>query len=581
MEELIFIEVKDQNFLTIDAYSLTSNSAVFAKLVHEESKTEINLKDYETDTVRYFLDFLRSEEKKIEILESQHFRELHKLAVNFEVDWLIKECHRHLTDKLNFEKLIQYSGSKSTALVWKECKFMVDEWGSRFSYFVDMFVESVRGVYGIWLEIKEDENFEFHELNRKIVHEFIKTEGDFTPLDMDVLLRVCHTSQLDLILIFLVKLLHHQPALTDGAIYLLENLNLPICQMKFPDLYETFLVTITDKFCFLSEVHKKFIFGILRDATRITRLKEIEPMSQIKNFEWMRDHLFSSTTDDFLSIATSEHTKSLNTVVDYILLVIFNFEDQVLPHVDPDLIVAKLLEMYFEGRLKTSRAHRQYLEGALNSVEWLRLHKDSKMECHTCESTGWIWEYFCSTLERRQCPNISTAIHFHFDIARLQYVKILKLIKENNDLSSSWDHLMVFPREETAQGEILKFNFRHPAMPDCTRIRNCGFLLKAEKRVSSSTGQEATFFTFHRDDTWSNKKVKDEDRIHCHDIISPDEINLLYTEFSVKDRVSQCWLPTALFKKHVEKFDEGVRNFALYNVSGFLVKKSNISNCNC
>ena len=580
MADIVFIEVKDQNFLTIDSSVLTSNSPVFAKLILEHSQTEIELKNYETDMVKCFLNCLESGEKKVEVIESQHFRELHKLAVNFEVDWLMQECHRHLIDKLDFQKLIKGFGSKSTILVWNECKFMVEEWGSRFSKFVDLYVESVRSVDGIWMEWKEDENLEYFEcceLNRKIVHEFINKIDAFTPLEMDVLLRISSVSQLDLILIFLVKSLHQHLHLTDSTIHLLENLNLPLCRIKFPDLYENVLVSITDKFCSSSEVDKKFLFDVLKDASRVPRVKEIEPECEIKNFEWMRDNLFLSTTDDFLTVAKSEIVKSLNTVVDYILNVIFTFQDDDLPHVDAEYIVTKLEELYFEGKLR--KAHRQYLEGALNSVEWLRLQKDSKMDCHTCESTGWIWEYSSSSLERRPCPNISTAIHFHFDTARLQYVKILKLIKENSDLSSSWDYLMVFPREETLQGEILKFNFRHPAVPECSRIGNCGFFLKTEKRISSLTGKDGTFVHFHRDDTWSNKKVKDEDRIHCHDVISPDEMNLFYTEFSVEDRVNKCWLPTALFEKYIKKFDEGVRNFALYNVASYLVKKSDVSNC--
>ena len=40
---------------------------------------------------------------------------------------------------------------------------MVEEWGSRFSKFVDLYVESVRSVDGIWMEWKEDENLEYFE----------------------------------------------------------------------------------------------------------------------------------------------------------------------------------------------------------------------------------------------------------------------------------------------------------------------------------------------------------------------------------------------------------------------------------
>ena len=73
MGDITFIEVKDQTFLTTDSSALTSNSPVFAKLVHEQSQTEIDLKEYDPDIVRCFLNCLESDKKKVDVIESQHF----------------------------------------------------------------------------------------------------------------------------------------------------------------------------------------------------------------------------------------------------------------------------------------------------------------------------------------------------------------------------------------------------------------------------------------------------------------------------------------------------------------------------
>ena len=139
----------------------------------------------------------------------------------------------------------------------------------------------------------------------------------------------------------------------------------------------------------------------------------------------------------------------------------------------------------------------------------------------------------------QRCSN--KAEHYHFDPVRLQYVKILQLIKDCNDLSSIRDYLMEFSGEEMSQGEIIKFPFKHPAVPDCSRSGKCGFLLKIGKYTNSITGKEITLIEFHRDDTWLSKRSTD--RIHCYDVISPDDMNLMYTEFKIMNLLSWNFPP--------------------------------------
>ena len=139
MVDSITVKVKDQDEnLTINPDLLTSNSPVFDRLINELSQTEIEMEEFNTETVTLFLSLLDSEEKKIEVMESQSFRQLHKMTVVFEVEWMMKECHRHLMDKLNFYVFIKEYGWETTILVWEECKYMVETWGDRFMGFVDL-----------------------------------------------------------------------------------------------------------------------------------------------------------------------------------------------------------------------------------------------------------------------------------------------------------------------------------------------------------------------------------------------------------------------------------------------------------
>ena len=565
MVDSITVKVKDQDEnLTINPDLLTSNSLVFDRLINELSQTEIEMEEFNTETVTLFLSLLDSEEKKIEVMESQSFRLLHKMTVVFEVEWMMKECHRHLMDKLNFYVFIKEYGWETTILVWEECKYMVETWGDRFMGFVDLFVDNVRSLVGKWVDWEEGESFEY-ELNRRFVEEFIKGIDNFTPLEMDVLLRIAPTAQLDIILVSLIRLLQRRYILSNDLVYLLENINLPLCRMISPELYENVIDALAAKVDTSSLEDMKILFNIMKGASRLPQIKEIKPVYEIKNFEFIRDNTFHEGTDKFLHVAGHEYVSSLNTIVDYILYVIFTFQDEELPEIDPENIVKSLEEVFLERGLR--KAHRQYVDGAINGLESLKLQIDSEQVCHTCESSGWIWNF--PPTERMPCPNINTVIHYNFDPVRLQYVKILQLIKESNKLSSVWDDIMVLSQDEINQSENLKFHFKHPAVPDCSRTGQCGFFLKI--------GKEATI-QLHRDDTWSSKPPKD--RIHCHDVISPEDMNLFYTIFTNKEITGQCWVPSALFDKYMySKFSSDItKNVVLYNVADYLVKKNDSTN---
>ena len=80
MDDLIVVKVRDQDPLAVKPDLLTANSPVFSKLINELSQTEIEMEDFDTEIVVLFMTLLDSEEKEVKIIESQHFRELHKIT---------------------------------------------------------------------------------------------------------------------------------------------------------------------------------------------------------------------------------------------------------------------------------------------------------------------------------------------------------------------------------------------------------------------------------------------------------------------------------------------------------------------
>ena len=596
MEDLIVVKVReqDQDPLTVKADLLTANSPVFDKLINEFLQTEIEMDDFDTETVVIFITLLDSEEKRIDVIEAGHFRELHKLSVVFEVEWIKGECQRHLAEKLNFRVTILKYDWKLVIMVWEECKFIAKKWGTKFMVFVELFVDSARSLEGTSINWKkEDGSNEKLELNRRFVQEFIKSIDNFEPLDMDVLLRISATAQMDIILESLVKLLHENQPLNNGLKYLLQNLNLPLCRIVFPLLYDNVLEALEVRFDSFTSVDKKLMFSMIKDAARLARPKEVKSVYDMKSFEWMRDGVFQETKDKFIFVAEHEYVTSMNTIVDYILHVMFTFQDEELPEVDAENLVKRLEEISLRRRLK--KAHKWYLNGALGSLEMLRVKKDLNNNCQECGSTGWLPP--TPEIELKRCGN--KAMHYEQDPNRSQYKEILILIYKSNVLSSMAEHAVILSREEMLRGEILKFYFKHPAVPICTRSGKCGFLLKIGKYTSSITGKETATVQFHRDDTWSSKQS--EDRIHYHDVISPDDMSLMYTGFKIAAEVivegpnslsaaHQCCLPTALFEMYCKSLErpwpgnmshpipgkENTCKFSLYNLADHLVKKKRI-----
>ena len=82
------------------------------------------MNDFSTEAVNSFLTFL--EERQPGDIEDVLFRELHKLSVVFEVDWLIESCRDWLKRKID-----SATDDKDKRFIFDESYFVFDKWGDK------------------------------------------------------------------------------------------------------------------------------------------------------------------------------------------------------------------------------------------------------------------------------------------------------------------------------------------------------------------------------------------------------------------------------------------------------------------
>ena len=77
--------------------------------------------DFEADTVGLFLTILADE--KVSQIEDQNFRELHKMSVVFEVEWLRLSSLRWLSGRIKIDM-----DDNEKYFLFEECLFIVKKW---------------------------------------------------------------------------------------------------------------------------------------------------------------------------------------------------------------------------------------------------------------------------------------------------------------------------------------------------------------------------------------------------------------------------------------------------------------------
>ena len=218
-KETIIIKIKDGDPLLVSKQRLLPESRVFRYLITELKYEEIEMDDFRTETVILFLAVL--DDKKLEEIEEPMFREIHKVGVVFEVNWLRDDCRRCLRSKIDSAE-----EDREKVFVLEECWFILKKWEDR-----DLTNKLVSTLS--------------HKDNSTFISDYMSDidKLEFGQIDIILDLGGCDTYT------FLMIILHNvtgQTTLSKNVKYVLENMNLVSCCELNEELYYKVMETISD-----------------------------------------------------------------------------------------------------------------------------------------------------------------------------------------------------------------------------------------------------------------------------------------------------------------------------------------------
>ena len=171
--------------------------------------------EFSPDIVAMFLSALEDRSLDLSAIEEDHFRELHKISVVFEVQWLTERCGEWIIGKI--EEITGETDVRLEHFLFEECLYVLRKWES--NKFLDLLVSKM-----VTLD------------NTKFISQYMK---DFEKLDETQLnlMLILGGSNPKLFLELIIQNIETRQTLDQPTKHLLENINLRLCLKVNADLY--------------------------------------------------------------------------------------------------------------------------------------------------------------------------------------------------------------------------------------------------------------------------------------------------------------------------------------------------------
>ena len=200
-QKSVLIRIKDHDPLNVSASRLTADSSVFRWHIDDLGLSELEIEEFEPETVILFLKLL--EDKSLGDIEESMFRELHKLAVVYDVGWLFQDCRNWL-----YNKIMRINWEYTRLLfLFEECIFIVRKWGVKRP--INLFVSKLAMA---------------DKINSRFILRYVENLSDLNTVQIDYLLKLAGTNNRIFIDIMYTDL-QNKVSLTDNLRYLLKNIH--------------------------------------------------------------------------------------------------------------------------------------------------------------------------------------------------------------------------------------------------------------------------------------------------------------------------------------------------------------------
>ena len=291
-EETVLIKIKTGERIVVPKRRLTADSSKFKELFDTLKFDEHEIDDFSPEAVEIFLALLDS--KVLLDLERRMFRELHKLAVVFEVGWLIDSCQSWLKKNMNIT-----STKEEKISLFEECWYIFDRLNDE-----EMMNEMV-SVYA-------------HEDNSLLLTHYLSDISKLETGKIDALLRLGGVDT-NIFLKSILQNLEGKNELNPNVKHLLNGMNLASCSERNQNLYLEVLDTISN----LPDISKsdlRFIQKLMSDTARLVTSRKLRRKPRTTTvFDQIKDDTLldsCKTIKDVLNAVTEENVTSIFKVVE-------------------------------------------------------------------------------------------------------------------------------------------------------------------------------------------------------------------------------------------------------------------------
>ena len=264
INESIIILIKDGDPLCVNRQRLTKASPVFKRLIEELSFYEIEMNDFEADTVGVFLTIL--EEEKAEDFEKDQFREIHKMSVCFEVLWLQISCRSWLSGKITEDM-----SNEEKLYVFEECLFILRKWEE--TDLMDLLIA----------KIMPDDNTQF-------IIEYLKDVKKVDSIQIELMFRL-GKNDIKLFLQIIQQNLVDETKLDKNIKFILKKFDVFSCWNEHNDLYTLVLEQIKN----LQDISVEDLKFVVEISTET--IKQSKLFQSLKNLSSTQIHKLGDSSD--------------------------------------------------------------------------------------------------------------------------------------------------------------------------------------------------------------------------------------------------------------------------------------------
>ena len=426
---MIVITLRYDDQIEVSKKTLTDNGTVFKHLVDDLGLQKLDIEDFAPASVKLFVGHLR--ERKVENIENPHFRELHKLSVVFDVSWLIDYSRGWLKSKIS--EVNDSTTDQMKIFLFEECFYIYNKWN--LNTLMDTLVLQLRFM-----------------ANSAVLSHFV---ADFETLKTDQISYLLHLAGQNTrdILKILIHQIGEKNSMDESTRYLLQNVNLPLCIKQDEDLYQDLFDKLRSPSFSITVDDLKMALGLANDATQhLLRNPSTEIMVHFAGKWFAIEH----KCDKLMMVNLCISEGLITSMYD-------------------------VIEMSAHAIIKsipTTEEIGEFVEKLENLDEPLE-----RVSTHYVEA-------------------ILKTLQFSARNEKSQLIRLLEMIKENEKLSTKFGKVQLIGQVAKGSSPVTLtspsdsavkiktagrriFKYIHPAVQDCGKKGDCGFMIKFDKAMST------------------------------------------------------------------------------------------------